>query len=136
MKQTISKNDPDITLGPRDLPKAGRKFDYLSGGLFLIAIAGYLLIGLHWLRPVDFVLWLVFSLIAALPGWALWRIFGGQGSLRRLESWTGGMIFGWAISSYVILVIGYLTGSVCRRNWRDVRSRILRLQLQGYSRDS
>jgi len=86
--------------------------DPVCGALILVAVAGYVFLGLHWLRPLDFVLWLVFSLLAGLPGWAAWLALRGMPALRRVEFWAGGVIMGWAFTSYALLVVGYLAGKV------------------------
>jgi len=89
-----------------------KRIDPLTGLLLLVSIGCCLLIGLHWLSPLDFLLWVVFSVFTALPGWTLGIALGGKSRFRRIEFWAAGAILGWAVSSYVVLLAGYLLGGV------------------------
>ena len=86
--------------------------DVPSALLSFIALAAVIAVSLHWLGPTNTLLWLVFSLMTAAPGWALGLLFGPRHWRRRFEFWIGAALLGWAISSYILLVAGYLSGFV------------------------
>lgn len=88
------------------------RFDIPSCLFFAVVLAVVILVLQHWLNPINAVLWVVFSLVAALPGWALCLFFFPDSWARRVEFWAGGAIIGWAINSYLLLVVGYFVGEV------------------------
>ncbi len=88
------------------------RFDIPTCLFFAVALAVVILLLQHWLNPMNAARWVIFSLIAAVPGWALCLFFDPDSRVHRVEFWAGGAIIGWAINSYLLLVVGYLVGTV------------------------
>ncbi len=94
------------------MPSFNRQLDPISGLLSLVSFACFLIIGLHWFSVLQLAAWIAFSLLTALPGWSLGYILGGRQWLGRVEFWAAGAVAGWAISGYLLLIVGYLSGGV------------------------